>query len=974
MKHVLVDDRKKEDVLKQVKDLAASYVPEWRYEEGDPDDPAAVLTEIFAEMYAGIIDRLNETPERFYDEFLNILGVEEAEPAAAEGLVRFTVDNSITDSVRVPENSLLYISRNEQNIVYETEQPIDATSNDIKDVFLVDPEEKRIEKFDFEKPESFFACGNHENLQKHIFRISENNILHLRGKADIEIDPLAESEFLRNDILTRLSNKENVHWSWNSEDGKQEFKNITIEAGKIVLHKDKGELIPDEDGNRYVECEFFEHDTELRIRGCHVSGRSSERIRSDGLYFGEFRLSDKDGGYCFGRIPAPYEEFFIRSDDVLTKRGAQVAVSFDMSIITYEAFDHSGPQYNYGELVIDKKAAVVQEPDDVYVNEVIWEYYNGLGWHVLNVSGSVNPFSGQSDESLVLTFTVPEDIQETEVNAVSGYFIRARVVSVENAYSIRPRWLLPFVKRVDLEWAYSTERPAERLEAFNNVEQAEVKEWDGVSQLAFTVYKDMQDEIPAIYMRFDRPLSGMPLSMMFVISNHSGISGKLKFELWTGKRFDPVHIVDDTGNFVHSGPVFLYFNRTSEIGRFFGMDGYWLRITAGYNPIRENISAPLVSFIDFNVTKAVQRQHAEDELFSADSYEENRRIQLLNVPVIKTEVWVNETRGIKSETINMLERDYPEDIRKMENEDGEINYWIRWKRIRECDTAESEDRIYRLDPYTGVITFGDGRYGKIIPEGFENIRVSYTYGGGAEGNAEAGELQDFLIPIPRISGVRNVIAMNGGTGKIGRERIEKYGKFRIRHQDRAIGISDFDQLIYENFGNVAHVKSFDGIDEFGKNAPGHITVVITGMSGGNERTDQELCAHVKSFLEDRCDCTLISSGFLSVLTSIEMEVTVDIEVLISSPDNAAAVQQEIQNVLENLINVRWAERDIGDQIRISEVYTVLKNIREIRSVRKVILEGVMYENGKKILVPIESDSDLPFVTVRSGEHRIVIDL
>ena len=156
--------------------------------------------------------------------------------------------------------------------------------------------------------------------------------------------------------------------------------------------------------------------------------------------------------------------------------------------------------------------------------------------------------------------------------------------------------------------------------------------------------------------------------------------------------------------------------------------------------------------------------------------------------------------------------------------------------------------------------------------------------------------------------------------------------------------------------------------------PGHITVVITGMSGGNERTNQELCAHVKSFLEERCDCTLISSGFLSVLTSTEMEVTADIEVFITSPDNAAAVQQEIQDALENLINVRWAERDIGDQIRISEVYTVLKNIHEIRSVRKVILEGVMYENGKKILVPIESDSNLPFVTVKSGEHRIVIDL
>ncbi|SKB73263.1 putative baseplate assembly protein [Lachnospiraceae bacterium] len=974
MKHVLVDERKKEDVLKQVKDLAASYVPEWRYEEGDPDDPAAVLSEIFAEMYAGIIERLNETPERFYDEFLNILGVEEAEPAAAEGLVQFSVDKSITDMVRVPENSLLYVSRGEQNIVYETVQPIDAASNEAEDIYYVDPGEQRIEKLDFEKPERFLSKGSHENLQKHLFRISENSLLQLKGKADIEINPLAESEFLKNDILQRMSDAEKVRWSWQGTDGTHEFKNVSVGLGRIILHKDKGELVPDENGDRYVECEFLDHDTELRIRGLMISGHSTERIHADGLYAGEFSINREKGGYCFGRIPAPYEEFYIRSDDVLTKRGAEVAVSFDLSIITYSDYDQSTPQYTYGENVIDKKAVVRPEPDDVYVSEVIWEYYNGIGWHVLNTKGSVNPFSGQSDEALILNFKVPEDIVETEVNAVSGFFIRARVVSVENAYSTMPRWLLPFVKNVDLEWAYSGERTVSRLEAVNNAEESETREWDGVSQLAFTVYKDMQDEIPAMYMRFNRPLSGMPFSMMFDMDSHSGAKGKIKFELWTGKRFDPVHVVDDTANLLHSGPVFLFFNRTSKIGRFFGKEGYWLRISAGFNPIKENIPAPYMRSISFNVTKAVQRQHAEDEFFTAESYAEKRKIQLLNTPVIHTDVWINETKGIKSETISQLEKECPEDIHTEENEDGEILYWIRWKRIRESDTADSEDRVYYLDPYTGVITFGDGRYGKIVPEGFENIRVSYTYGGGDDGNADAGAIQDFLIPVARIADVKNITAMNGGTGRIGRERIERFGRYRIRHQNRAIGITDFDQLIYENFGNVAHVKSFDGLDESGHAAAGHITVVITGRTGGNERTDKELCVHVKKFLEKRCDCTLLTSGLLSVRPSSEMEVTADIEVLLSSPDAAAAAQQEIQNAVRSLINDRWASREIGDQIKISEVYTVLKSIPGIRSVRKVILEGVLYENGRKILTPVDSDTEFPFVTVKSGEHRVIIDL
>ena len=71
MNYFSLDDRKKEDILKEIKELAGSYVPEWRLEEKDREDPGAALVEIFSEMYEGMIDRLNDVPERFYYEYLN---------------------------------------------------------------------------------------------------------------------------------------------------------------------------------------------------------------------------------------------------------------------------------------------------------------------------------------------------------------------------------------------------------------------------------------------------------------------------------------------------------------------------------------------------------------------------------------------------------------------------------------------------------------------------------------------------------------------------------------------------------------------------------------------------------------------------------------------------------------------------------------------------------------------------------------
>ena len=98
-------------------------------------------------------------------------------------------------------------------------------------------------------------------------------------------------------------------------------------------------------------------------------------------------------------------------------------------------------------------------PDDVYVSQVVWEYYNGTGWRPLTVSGNRNPFSCKQEGPLEVVFEIPADLERSEVNAEEGYFIRARVIHVENQFSMNPRWVVPFLKGADCAWDYS-EGPA----------------------------------------------------------------------------------------------------------------------------------------------------------------------------------------------------------------------------------------------------------------------------------------------------------------------------------------------------------------------------------------------------------------------------------------------------------------------------------------------------------------------------------
>ncbi|MBO4913989.1 MAG: hypothetical protein J5449_02180, partial [Oscillospiraceae bacterium] len=63
MKLPMLDPRSRDDIRAQLEVLAKSYTPEWRC-EGAADDPGAALAELFCDMHAETIERLNALPEK----------------------------------------------------------------------------------------------------------------------------------------------------------------------------------------------------------------------------------------------------------------------------------------------------------------------------------------------------------------------------------------------------------------------------------------------------------------------------------------------------------------------------------------------------------------------------------------------------------------------------------------------------------------------------------------------------------------------------------------------------------------------------------------------------------------------------------------------------------------------------------------------------------------------------------------------
>ena len=65
-----IDKRSKQDILRDLTERAASYVPEWRFSEETPDI-GAVLAIAYADMATGTIKKLNGTPLKNKIAFFN---------------------------------------------------------------------------------------------------------------------------------------------------------------------------------------------------------------------------------------------------------------------------------------------------------------------------------------------------------------------------------------------------------------------------------------------------------------------------------------------------------------------------------------------------------------------------------------------------------------------------------------------------------------------------------------------------------------------------------------------------------------------------------------------------------------------------------------------------------------------------------------------------------------------------------------
>lgn len=958
MKPPVLDPRTLAALRQQVAALAAAYTPEWRF-EGTEDDPGAAIAELFCQMMEQAVDRFNSVPDNLFAHFLDMIGFRLPAPCPASGILQFTVHETVAHPVPVPAATQAFTPDSQgDNIVYETERAIEATPAQLLDIYYADSTTDWIEKLDMAQPQAFFAPQG-QNLQNHRFWLCQPDVLRLTGGCTIELELRQQARHLETQSAAYFAKQV---WTYFSGGKEIPFDKVEAQNGRLLLEKNTPDALePDETGNFCIAC-AGQPEAALYLSGVRLRSSPIGRCPADAVFAGDLPIDLSEGGYCFGRRPAPYGLFYIRSDVTLAKRGALANLRLEIAPIA-DAPSEQPLQYNFTQAIIDKREAVAQKPDDVYIAAVVWEYFNGSGWRQLAVTGDRNPFSCKRDGALELRFTVPDDLMETEVNAQMGYYIRARIAEVENQFSVYPRWILPLVKAVSFSWNYEQPIPVQCCGAENNGSRIQA---DGnATDLYLPALVPMEPAPRAMYFRFDRSPHAMPLSLLFEVIGRVPRTDKLVWQAYTGKKFEPAASVDGTGNLHHTGQVLLYLPDSLPYAEFFGQGGYWLRVSrSSYF----EMPAPRVATVRLNTVAARQVRAEEPLYFNTLPYEADKTIQLLAAPVVSCAVWVDEAGALPLADAQALAETDPQNVTLLWEENQLAHAWVRWQAVENLALAAPEQRAYVLEPQTGVLRFGNGQCGRVPPAGDGVIRVEYASGGGTRGNVPAGKVDALVGSLPRISSVVNITPMGGGTDGLPRQRMEAIGNRRLRHRWRAAGAQDFEELILEAFPQVLHVRCFSGRDRQGSPAAGHVTVVVDTTGGSH--TTEELCRRVYEFLAARCICCLAAENRLHICPAAVLTVSTRISVTLDDLDYAAEVQREIIRQVELLIQDVWQHRQIGSQIRMDELWRTVRDTPGVAVIDQILAEGAYDKEGQPGLIPLEEGTDFPYAVVQNGIHQV----
>ncbi len=185
--------------------------------------------------------------------------------------------------------------------------------------------------------------------------------------------------------------------------------------------------------------------------------------------------------FPFGERITPFSEVYFGCQEALCKKGARIELGFNLDYVRIP-LDFNGENDPIKWEWIMRRSDFRENPDyDLTIEEVIWEYYNGTGWARLFPDGRFSdaflPNGNVNAQHRTITFYCPEDMEAMTVNSLNSFYVRARVIKVNNLFKTKGAYITPILEDTMFQYDYTgREVLPEGLVGVNSLETRNLSE------------------------------------------------------------------------------------------------------------------------------------------------------------------------------------------------------------------------------------------------------------------------------------------------------------------------------------------------------------------------------------------------------------------------------------------------------------------------------------------------------------------
>lgn len=965
-----IDNRNKKFIVNELRNLILKYCPEWKsVEEVQSDQQVDALIYIFSNMMEKVIDRLNQSLDRNYMEFLNMIGISPTPPRVAKAPLVFELKADWEKEALIPLGTKVSAQpENQEEVVFETEKDLTVIKPKLIRAVSIDPIKDKWSNqdfiFDIELSGKEAELFRGDSTIIHRLYIGYQNLWDYKeGDSCLTISFIKSSCGASTDSKDGSDeNKLELEWYCFDEDGNPKKLNAKVkEVDKVICCKMENvthytvtftniDKVPTKKIKGYDEYGNLK-EWEKNWIFAQLKNPISNRVEKQGKYTKNISVPgikdikitlEKQSGSEFNPDTTMYNDIPINMNKDFYPFGDKPKINDAFYIASKEAFSKKDTNIILSVELSDKD--LFKLPDTEYI-KLYWEYFNGDTWEKIYCienekeiyESILKRVKGEGSQGSAATMTATgkinfkcPDIKPCDISGEENYWIRARIiggnygsdeeyeyikkevtlgnekVNIAELQYKKASFVPPSIKKLSIKYNYAISYPTEIVLNENNFKIEGKTDNCAIKGDYFRPFLPCSETEVTFYLAFDKDISSLPISLFFPLSGEQvGINPIISWEYWNGRKWVVLSVNDSTRNFTRR--EILHFVAPYDVKKctLFGTENYWIRASIEQGAFK---NYPKLSTVYTNAVWCRNSNTLKDEILGSSNGEPNQSFQLSRNPVlIGQEVSVRET---------LIQEE-----------------WSQWEEVKTFSISNTDSKHYMLDHVTGIITFGDGMNGMVPPAGVDNIKCSYKQGGGAIGNVKSGAIKRIWDDLSGVDSVTNPITADGGFNEEKPEEAKIRGPHTLKSWERGITCEDVEWMVHEVAPQIAIVKCIPTMEPNFKFVPGKATVIVVPEYDDPKPVpSQELLNEIEAYLLERTSAVLNTREKTSIYVKGPNYIRIGVEAKVkyTSTEKDKIIEGQIIDNLKQFLNPISGGQErtgwkLGHNLYVSEVSSVIKN-------------------------------------------------